>query len=273
MPRDIPVGNGQLLVNFDDKYRLRDIYYPQVGLHNHTGGNIQRFGIWVDGQFSWIEDDAWTRSLRYKPDSMITEVRLKNQQIGIELLCNDAVDYHSPVFFRKVTIVDLHGKPRNVRVFFHQDISVNGSPVGDTANYDPTTAGLIHYKDDTYFLINACDELRCGIDHWTTGSKRIGDAEGTWRDAEDGQLSHNTIAQGSVDSTVGFNLQLKANGSSTLIYWIAVGKDYRSVKRLNQKIFKKSPQRMMDRTEAYWRLWACKEPVQFSMPHLSSLQG
>ena len=157
MPRDIPVGNGQLLVTFDDKYRIRDIYYPQVGLHNHTGGNVQRFGIWVDGQFSWIEDDAWSKSLRYKPDSMITEVRLKNEQIGIEILCNDAVDYHSPVYFRKVTIVDLHGKPRNVRVFFHQDISVNGSPVGDTANYDPTTAGLIHYKDDTYFLINACD--------------------------------------------------------------------------------------------------------------------
>ena len=264
MPRDIPVGNGQLLVTFDDKYRIRDIYYPQVGLHNHTGGNVQRFGVWVDGQFSWIEDDAWTRSLRYKPDSMITEVRLRNEQIGIELLCNDAVDYHSPVFFRKVTIVDLHGKPRNVRVFFHQDISVNGSPVGDTANYDPSTSSLIHYKDDTYFLINACDELRCGIDHWTTGTKRLGDAEGTWRDAEDGQLAHNAIAQGSVDSTVGFNLHLSANGSSTLIYWIAVGNDYQSVKRLNQKILEKTPQRMMDRTEAYWRLWACKEPVQFS---------
>lgn len=264
MPRDIPVGNGQLLVTFDDKYRIRDIYYPQVGLHNHTGGNVQRFGIWVDGQFSWIEDDAWSRSLRYKPDSMITEVRLKNEQLGIELLCNDAVDYHSPVYFRKVTIVDLLGKSRNVRIFFHQDISVNGSPVGDTANYDPATSSLIHYKDDTYFLINACDELRCGIDHWATGTKRLGDAEGTWRDAEDGQLTRNAIAQGSVDSTVGFNLHLAANGSSTLIYWIAVGNDYQSVKKLNQKILKKTPQRMMDRTEAYWRLWACKEPVDFS---------
>ena len=24
--RDIPVGNGSLLVNFDDKYQIRDIY-------------------------------------------------------------------------------------------------------------------------------------------------------------------------------------------------------------------------------------------------------
>lgn len=225
---------------------------------------MQRFGVWADGQFAWIEDDGWKRSLRYKPDSMVTEVRLQHDGLGVELVCNDAVDYSSPVFFRRITVTDLLGKPRDVRIFFHHDISVNGSPVGDTVNYDPATAGLIHYKNDIYFLINACDQHKCGIDHWTTGIKRIGDAEGTWRDAEDGQLSHNAIAQGSVDSTVGFNLQLAPNGSSTLIYWIAAGPDYRSVKRLNQRIWSRTPQRMVDRTEAYWRLWACKEPVDFS---------
>ena len=26
--RDIPVGNGSLLVIFDDKYEIRDIYFP-----------------------------------------------------------------------------------------------------------------------------------------------------------------------------------------------------------------------------------------------------
>lgn len=264
MPRDIPVGNGELLVTFDDLYRIRDIYYPRVGQPNHTGGNVQRFGVWADGEFAWIEDEGWKRTLRYKPDSMVTEVRLQHAKLGVELVCNDAVDYSSPVFFRRVVVTDLLGKPRDVRIFFHHDISIDGSPVGDTVNYDPTTAGLVHYKDSTYFLINACDERKCGIDHWATGIKRIGRAEGTWRDAEDGQLSRNPIAQGSVDSTVGFNIQLRANGSSTLMYWLAAGSTYEAVKRLNEKVWTKTPQRMMDRTEAYWRLWACKEPVDFS---------
>ena len=38
MPRDIPVGNGELLVTFDEFYRIRDIYYPRVGMPNHTEG-------------------------------------------------------------------------------------------------------------------------------------------------------------------------------------------------------------------------------------------
>ena len=135
MPRDIPVGNGQMLVTFDELYRVRDIFYPHVGLPNHTGGLVQRFGVWADGQFAWIEDSGWSRSLRYKPETMITEVVLRHPRLGVELNCNDAVDYGSPIFLRKITVTDLIGKARDVRIFFHHDLSINGSPVGDTVNY------------------------------------------------------------------------------------------------------------------------------------------
>jgi len=31
MPRDLSIGNGDLLVNFDRRYNLRDVFYPHVG--------------------------------------------------------------------------------------------------------------------------------------------------------------------------------------------------------------------------------------------------
>ena len=31
MPRDLPLGNGDFLVNFDARYQLRDVFYPNVG--------------------------------------------------------------------------------------------------------------------------------------------------------------------------------------------------------------------------------------------------
>ena len=58
MPRDIPVGNGSLLVNLDQTYQLRDLYWPHVGQENHTGGHPSRLGVWVDGQFRWVHDDG-----------------------------------------------------------------------------------------------------------------------------------------------------------------------------------------------------------------------
>ena len=264
MPRNVPVGNGEMLVAFDELYRLCDLYWPRVGMPNHTCGHPQRFGIWVDGQFAWCDSSGWQRDLRYKPDTLVTEIRLRHERLGLEVTCQDAVDYWSPVYFRKVSVTDLFGRARDVRVFFHHDISVNESPVGDTVTFDPDTGGLIHYKDNVYFLINLSDGRKIGVEHWATGAKRIGEAEGTWRDAEDGILSRHAIAQGSVDSTAGINLTVPPWQASHCYYWLAAGRDHASIKGLDAKVRDRSPQRMMDRTEAYWRLWACKEPVDFS---------
>ncbi|HED53429.1 MAG TPA: glycoside hydrolase family 15 protein [Phycisphaerales bacterium] len=264
MPRDIPVGNGSLLITFDDLYRVRDIYYPCVGQPNHTQGNIQRFGVWADGEFAWIEDDGWTREKRYKPDTLVTEVRLVHERLGLEITCNDAVDQTEPVYFRRSVVRDLLGRDRDVRLFFHYDLSIGGNPVGDTANYDPNTNGVVFYKDGFYFIVNACDQHKCGIDHWAIGTKRIGGAEGTWRDAEDGHLGRNTIAQGSVDATIGFNLHIPANGETHVTNWFACGRSYEQIERLNQRIWETGADRMIFQTEAYWRIWAHKEGIDTS---------
>lgn len=261
MPRDIPVGNGELLITFDDKYRVRDLYYPNVGKHNHTAGHVQHFGVWADGRFAWVSEESWERKLRYKSDTLITEVLLRNKELELELVCHDAVDFHDPIYFRRTAVRDLAGRRRDVRLFYHVDLSINGSPLGDTANYDPQTAGVVLYKDASYFLVNACDAQKCGIDHWAIGHKKIGGAEGTWRDAEDGLLGRNPISQGSVDATVGFNLEVPPRGEAYVTQWIACGHNYDDVRSLNNRIWKVGPDRMLARTEAYWKLWARKEPV------------
>jgi GH15 family glucan-1,4-alpha-glucosidase len=94
MPRDLSLGNGTLLVNFDPSYQLRDIYYPRVGQENQTGGHASRFGVWVDGTFSWTTDAGWERTLLYKHDTLVTDVRLTHADLGITLECKDAVDFH-----------------------------------------------------------------------------------------------------------------------------------------------------------------------------------
>lgn len=261
MPRDIPVGNGNMLITFDDLYRIRDLYSPRVGRHNHTNGHPQRFGVWVDGQMAWIEDEGWSRDLRYKPDSLTTEVTLTHEELGIEIVSNDVVDLHKPVYFRHLSVRDLAGKSRDVRLFFHSDFSINGSPVGDTANYDPSTRAVIMYKDDAYFLINTSTPNHVGVEHWAIGAKRVGGAEGTWRDAEDGQLGGNAISQGSVDATVGIHLQLKPFATQDATMWIVCTQNYDDAKRINERIWEITPERLIGRTEAYWKLWSRKEPI------------
>jgi glucoamylase len=76
MPRDVPVGNGSMLITFDGIYQLKDIYFPYVGSENHSPGDINRTGIWVDGRFAWFSDDGWRRTIAYETDSIGSRVLL-----------------------------------------------------------------------------------------------------------------------------------------------------------------------------------------------------
>jgi len=42
------LGNGVVLVNYDEFGRIADLYYPYVGLENQTGGNSELFYVKVD---------------------------------------------------------------------------------------------------------------------------------------------------------------------------------------------------------------------------------
>ncbi|HDZ26980.1 MAG TPA: glycoside hydrolase family 15 protein, partial [Candidatus Aminicenantes bacterium] len=165
MPRDIPVGNGNLLINFDSDYQIRDVYFPFVGQENHSKGAPFRFGVWVDERCSWMGPE-WEKDLRYHDDSLTTNVYLKNEVLGLELNCTDVVDIDSNTFIRKIKVTNLKDEERQVRLFFSHDFHLYGNDIGDTAYFDPRTDSIIHYKANRYFLINCCTSEKCGVDHY-----------------------------------------------------------------------------------------------------------
>jgi oligosaccharide amylase len=252
-----------LLVNFDQTYQLRDIYWPHVGQENHTAGHACRFGVYINGQFSWISDDGWLRTLNYEHDTLVTEVTLYNAALSLRLVCRDTVDFHENLYLRQITVDNQAEDPRKVRLFFAHDFHISGTPVGDSAYYEPERRAIFHYKGHRWFMINTAkehkDKWTLGVDQWAVGVKEAQGKEGTWRDAEDGQLSGNAVAQGSVDSAIALHLDVPGRGSATSWYWIAAGQDFRQVTRINRSVRQKGPQAFIERTRDYWRLWIAKE--------------
>lgn len=262
MPRDIPIGNGNFLVNFDHDYNLRDIYYPFVGEENHSLGHVFHFGVWVDGQFSWMGPE-WNPKINYDGNTLVTKVIAENQRLGLRLFCSDAVDFHENILVRKVRVENLRNQPRNVKLFYHYDFHIYGNEIGDTALYDPRGKCLIHYKKMRYFLIGASTDKMFGIEEYATGVKEINNMEGTWRDAEDGKLSMNPIAQGSVDSTMAVPLAVPAGGSADAYSWMVAGKKWGEVFRVHQFVHDRKPESYIKRTGDYWKLWSQKGSRHF----------
>lgn len=268
MPRDIPVGNGSLLVTFDADYAMRDFYYPRVGKENHALGYPSRFCVWTHEGYAWMNARDWKLALGYVKETLVTNVLAFNERLGLKLTCNDVVDFEKNIYMRKVTVQNLKNNEREVRLFFHQDLSVMENEIGDTVFYDAKQNCLIHYKGPRYFLINCSAGDVWGVREFATGIKRHRGAEGTWRDAEDGILEGNPIAQGSVDSTIGIALKVPPLGESTAYYWIAAGKNYGEVNALNDILVSDKPQTIIDRTASYWLHWVNKEEFNFgNLPH------
>ncbi len=253
-----------MLVAFDNRYRIRELYYPYVGQSNHTLGHPFRFGLWVDGTLSWVDEDQWERDLRYEPDTLVTEVTVTNKQIGIELVCRDCVDFDLNLFLRKVEIKNLAGGKRDLRLFFHQDFHVGGSYDGDTAYYHPGDRSIIHYKGRHWFVVNAMTERVWGLSSFATGIKQHLGSEGTWRDAEDGLLGRNPIAQGSVDSTGAVHVMLEE--TANVYYWIGAGEDLGQILELNQIVRELEPETILRRVRAYWRQWVSHDRTHRGLP-------
>ena len=149
----------------------------------------------------------WNRHLRYKPDTMVTEVRCATSSSA-----RADVPRRRRLLQPGVFPQDAGDRPaRLARAMCAcsstTTSSVGGSPVGDTVNYDPASLRACPLQRRQYFLINGCDDRKRGhrpVGHRRQAHRTTPKAPGaTPRTASS---ARNPIAQGSVDSTVGFNL-------------------------------------------------------------------
>ena len=264
MPRDLPIGNGTLLAAFDFDYQLRDFYYPRVGKENHALGYPWRFGVWLDGEFSWLNRQNWRLHLDYVPDALVTDVIATHARLPLRLSFSDTIDYEKNILVRQVTVKNLSAKPLAPRLFFHADINVLENETGDTVFFDPKNACLIHYKGPRYFLMSCATETALGVAHFSTGTKRHRGLEGTWRDAENGDLDGNPISQGSVDSVIGIHLALAPEQETVCHYWMTVGDRYSEVEDLHRLVVQIGPGRLIGRNIDYWRRWASAGEQEFA---------
>ncbi len=278
MPRDLPLANGRLLVNFDATYNLRDIYWPHIGLRNNTLGHINHSGVWVDGAFSWFDAPEWQRTMVYETDTLVTQVTLVNPALHLTLSCTDVVDFDRDVLVRKMRVLNSADHAREIRLFFHHDWHINESEGANTVFYQPDLRALVAYREHCYLLVaGLVGDAHVGspaterqnardMDQWATGYKEFNGQQGTWRDAEDGVLGRNPIAQGSVDSCAGFTLGLVLPGQEVYCYhWVIASEDFYAVSDTYQMVIERGPELFIQRTRDYWRLWVEEKPFAMGM--------
>jgi len=264
MPHSLVLGNGNFLVTLDRHGLVHDLYYPYVGMENHSAyTHYHRIGVYDETArvFSWLTDEHWQTESHYRGESLVGETTLRSDVLQLELQFSDFVHPTEDIFCRSLRVKNLKKEHRNIRIFFNIDFHLYGVKENDTAVYSPKNNTVIFYKYNRYFLING-QTHNGGINQFTVGKAEFRDLEGTWRDAEDGELSGHSIEQGSVDATVGFHLAF--DDQELCSYWICAGKNFEEVEASNQRVFVMGVPHLLDFTQQYWNAWVNKQDFTFT---------
>lgn len=268
MGRPVILGNGALTVGLNEHGLVHDFYYPYVGLENLTTSRSMhhKIGVFVDGEFSWVDNTSWTKSVNFRNDALISDITLKNNHLNVELHFQDFVDSKEDVFCRILDIKNNSDNQRDIRIFMHQIFQISRGGRSDTALFVPEENYILDYKGRCSLLIYGEDSDGKQLDQFAVGNFGIEGKEGTFKDAEDGELSGSAVEHGGVDSVVRFSLKVGANSTETLNYWVVASDSQFNAETVHNKIKHDGLQSRLDMTATYWQQW-----LSIATPGLSNI--
>lgn len=258
MARPIILSNGSLNVGLNPFGEVHDFYYPYVGHENHAAGKDLRhhIGIWTDGAVSWLDDGSWEFDFSYPHEALIGHTVAKNHTIGVMLEFDDIVDSELNAFIRNIHVINMRDQSRDIRLFLHQAFVIGDTrSYTDTAQYLPDDNAILHYHGRRAFIISASDSESQAFDQYSIGLFGIEGREGTYRDADDGELSMCAIEQGRVDSTIRFKFDLAAHSSTRVHYWIACGSSTREALTVHKQLLRTGIHHRLNETAKWWHAW------------------
>ncbi|NCU40904.1 glycoside hydrolase family 15 protein [Candidatus Saccharibacteria bacterium] len=263
-------SNGEMFVGLDDHAEVVALYFPFVGSEQHTAYPRlnHKIGIWVDDQFSWLDSPDWRFSFSFQPRALVGDIRANCDKLQISLELCDAVASNQNAFVRNIHIVNHSDTERDIRIFFHQAFQISQSSSAETAYYSPEDNAVVHYKGRRVFFVGANSSQRSIFDQYSVGISDDLGHEGTWKDAEDGELTGNSVQMGMVDSTIRVKLKISAMSSARAYYWIAAGKSHGEAKAINDRIRQAGVQSIQLETARWWREWL--RPIDHLQNKMSS---
>ena len=246
-----------MFVGLNQDGLVHDFYYPYVGLENLTTSRSERhkIGVWADGVFSWTNDGSWVISIDFEADALVSSITMKHKGLGVELQLQDFVDCSVNAFGRHIKIINRHDQTREIRLFMHQVFQISHAGRADTALFEPDGNYLLDYKGRCTMLVYAESSDGTPFDQYAVGNYGIEGKEGTFKDAEDGELSGNPVEHGGVDSVLRLKVPIGGAQAKVVDYWVVGAGSQADAEEIHEEIKRYGLGVRLRETQRWWASW------------------
>ncbi len=260
MPRTSSIGNGNLLVLFDKKGLVKDLYFPYAGLEEHTLGLKHYIALAVDKKIYWLHN--YLVNIKQSSISLksISTYFIKEENISIKI---ESIVYNEEsIFLRKVLIKNKLTQKRKLKIFFHQAFKITENKFRNTGYYDPHSNSVVHYRGNRSFLVGIYYN-KVGLDDYTVGLYNYREYVGSYKNIEQYFLAKNSVEHGPVDSVIAKEFTIPAKKKLKIFYYLAAGKNIKEVKKLQKILLKKTPEHILKTTTDFWHVWSRQRSIDF----------
>jgi len=255
--RPVVLSNGQLFVGLDENGLVHDFYYPYVGLDNLTNARSSqhKIGVWIDGVFRWTNDGSWKIDVDMMEEALVSNVTMHSDELAVTLQLQDFVDVEYNALIRRIKVTNDADKKRDVRLFMHQVFQISRAGRADTAMYVPDDHYILDYKGRCCLLIAGKIRDDGDFDQFSVGNYAIEGKAGTFMDAEDGELSGNTVEHGGVDSVIRFRQEVEPHASFSVDYWVVAADSQTDAQVVHTHLKYYPVEKRFDAVREHWRKW------------------
>lgn len=257
MGRPVILGNGALTVGLNEQGLVHDFYFPYVGLENLTTARSthHKIGVWVDGAFSWVDDGSWNITTDFEPKALVSKVTMQSDTLNVEIECVDTVVSSTNAFVRAIKVTNHFTDKRDIRVFMHQVFLLSHAGHADTALYEPEDSYILDYKGSVTLLIGGRRKNGGSFDQFAVGNYGVEGKEGTFKDAEDGELSGSAVEHGGVDSVIRFSGTIASFDTLEFDYWVIAADSQQDAAKVHAEYTEVGVAEDIEKTRKHFNTW------------------
>lgn len=253
MSVSLVLGNGNLLVNYDEEGFIQDLYWPRVGQENHLQGHHIKIHTWIDGEFNTcdIEKGCWTKHYNYEGGTLVGNISMDHESLQTSIRIKTTVPSNIDALISLIEVENNSDQTKEIRVFFTHDFYIKEHNIGDTCAWYPQLNLLMHYKDDRYLGVGSTHEIY----QYDCQKSTHDNGPGVYPDSKTGELKMNPIAQGAVASALSIKFTVNPRTTETFDYFILCGRRYDDIRDQLQMVKTNTTTKLVNQAAAYWHEW------------------